>query len=241
MGCDIHFFAERRENERWVTCDRWEEEDGFLSVPYEEHLYSERNYDVFAMLANVRNGKGFGGGDTGEGFVPLALPRGIPEDCCPEYKRHWEELGEHNPSYCTVAELLAYDWTRETVKRGILDLSEYLRWRPWYQHYKEWPRTWSGGISGPGIVIHEAAEIDRALSGLDLWAVSRRREDDAVCHRLHVDVAELNHDDRNRVHVSVQWGTPYARAARTFLSETMPRLWRLGPPDQVRCLFYFDS
>lgn len=239
MGCDINFYVERRDGDRWVTCDRWTEEDGYLHA--HDQLVTERNYDLFAILANVRNGQGFAGIDTGEGFVPLAMPRGIPEDCCPEYKRLWEESGEHTPSYCTVAELLAYDWTRETLKRGILDLSEYLRWRPWYANYKEWPRSWSGGISGPGIVIRDAEEIDRALSGIDAWAISHRREDDAVCHRLHVDPKELENDNGNRVHVRAQWGTTYARCARTFLSETMPKLWRLGAPEQVRCLFFFDS
>lgn len=241
MGCDIHFYVERREDDRWVTCDRWVEEDGIMQVPYTEHLCSERNYDLFAILANVRNGLGFAGVETGEGFIPLAMPRGIPEDCCPEYKRTWEEMGEHTPSYCTVAELLAYDWTRETLKRGIVDLSEYLRWRPWYANYKEWPRSWSGGVSGPGIVIREATEVDRALAGIDPWAISHRREDDAVCHRLHVERSELEHNDRNRVHVTAEWGATYSRCARTFLSETMPKLWRLGQPEQVRCLFYFDS
>ncbi len=241
MGCDIHFYVERRENDRWVTCDRWVEEDGIIDVPYGESLYDERNYDLFAILAGVRNGRGFARDDTGEGFVPLAAPRGVPEDCCPEYKRLWEEAGEHTPSHCTVAELLAYDWTRETTKGGILDLSEYLRWRPHYASHKEWPRVWSSGIGGPGIVIREAQEIEQALEGIDAWEIAHRRQDDAVSHRLHVSVAELEYNHRNRVHVHAQWKATYGRCARTFLSATMPKLWRLGHPAQVRCLFYFDS
>ena len=39
----------------------------------------------------------------------------------------------------------------------------------------------------------------------------------------------------------ITWGVSYTEAAREFLSETMPRLWRLGRPDQVRCLFFFDN
>src|SRR5215469_11787636 len=35
-------------------------------------LYGWRNYDLFAILAGVRNGSGFGGCDTGDPVVPIA-------------------------------------------------------------------------------------------------------------------------------------------------------------------------
>lgn len=39
----------------------------------------------------------------------------------------------------------------------------------------------------------------------------------------------------------VQWGIPYYRAAGTFLSETIWRLMRLGNPEDVRIVFWFDN
>lgn len=247
MGTDINFYTERRDGDRWVTCDEWigESEDEYR-VPYGKHMCEDRNYDLFAILAGVRNGHGFAGVDTGEGFVPIAAPRGVPDDCCAEFRRFVDEGGiEHTPSYCTVAELLAYDWTRETTKRGILDLSEYLRWRPWRDNYGEFPRSWSGGVSGPGIVIREQTEIDAALEGLDPWQVSHRRLDAEVCRRLGVDVPELvatgDLISSQRQHVRCAWRAPYYRCVGSFLTETMPRLWRLGRPEDVRCVFFFDS
>jgi hypothetical protein len=40
----------------------------------------ERSYDTFAMLANVRNGRGFAGIKTSDGFPFIAEPRGLPDD-----------------------------------------------------------------------------------------------------------------------------------------------------------------
>lgn len=151
-----------------------------------------------------------------------------------------------------MADLLAYDWTQETTKSGVLSLQEYLQWRAFYTHDREWPRSWSGSISGPGIVIHEAKKIEAALAGLDVWSVANRRGITAaeIADRLSVPRVEVPKDReegggmwgyRQNHHVRAEWQASYARCAGKFLSETMPRLWRLGKPDDVRCVFYFDS
>ena len=98
MGCDIHLIAEvRNGNGTWHLvpnfdrpCDRCEATGHYpdgracYRCKGEGHLvddhYSDRSYDVFAMLADVRNGSGFAGVVTGEGFLPLAL-RGYPQAC----------------------------------------------------------------------------------------------------------------------------------------------------------------
>lgn len=76
MGCDIHLTVEAFRDGSWRCvpndCGDW---------------YDNRNYDVFAILADVRNGSGFAGVSTGEGFAPIAPRRGIPADACVEYLR----------------------------------------------------------------------------------------------------------------------------------------------------------
>ena len=42
-------------------------------------------------------------------------------------------------------------------------------------------------------------------------------------------------------YTKVEWEEPYYRGATYFLSETLPRLWRLGPPDDVRIVFWFEG
>lgn len=68
MGTDIHLMLQVKQGGNWLDiepCAGW-------SRP--------RNYDLFAILANIRNGSGFAGVPTGEGFVPISEPRGIPQD-----------------------------------------------------------------------------------------------------------------------------------------------------------------
>src|SRR5215475_2639659 len=59
MGCDIHFYVERKDDDKWVTADKWmpdpyadEGEEPRLIVDHDDCFYGERNYDLFAMLAD---------------------------------------------------------------------------------------------------------------------------------------------------------------------------------------------
>jgi len=54
MGCDIHLFVEKRTNGKWECLNELENDDGYLSTPYEKEIYHERNYSLFALLADVR-------------------------------------------------------------------------------------------------------------------------------------------------------------------------------------------
>ncbi len=118
MGCDIHFYVERKVDNVWCSADRWEpnpdaDEEGqpSLTITYSERFYSDRNYDLFSILADVRNGSGFAGCDTGDGFVPIDEPRGLPADVSEEVLADsisWNGDG-HSHSWFTVAELFEYD------------------------------------------------------------------------------------------------------------------------------------
>ena len=104
MGTDIHFYVERRNGKGWVSCDTWEDDEyepGRKTVPFHQHFYDTRNYDLFAILANVRNGRGFAGTDTGDGFVPLCEPRGLPDDMSAELVKEAEGC-DHTPSWVTL-------------------------------------------------------------------------------------------------------------------------------------------
>src|SRR4051794_16548380 len=111
MGCDIHFYVEKKdENGNWQSADAWETEDGYdcPSIPYKKRFYSGRNYDLFGILADVRNGRGFAGVKTGDGFVPIAEPRGLPDDASPKIKADCDRWGVdgHSHSYLSLSELL---------------------------------------------------------------------------------------------------------------------------------------
>ena len=121
MGCDIHIFLERKNNKnRWID-----------SMIYENSVYGEgfkplsdygRDYTLFATLAGVR-------GDN-----PIKYPKGIPEDCSPEYRKLCEDWGDdgHSHSYFTLRELLDAapnysEYRKQSLDGFILHLNNIIK------------------------------------------------------------------------------------------------------------------
>lgn len=245
MGCDIHLYVERRDNGKWLTCDTWEkrEDDDNTHVPYQKSFYHDRNYDLFAIFADVRNGRGFAGCKIGDGFNPIARPRGIPDDCCKEYRERAEAYGEdgHSHSWLTVAEIMAYDWTQVTAKEGCVTPSEWARWK-----IDGRPHSWSGGVAGNGVVHVKPEQMERAVRhfvGTRLWDMIR--DDGPLTRQVSVHLGGAEREGSAEwactAYTVVRWEIPYYDAGANFLGETLPRLWRLGKPDDVRIVFFFDN
>lgn len=193
MGCDIHLIVQRREgaDAPWQTVEvsyDCPECDGTGTAVYQNEVrqcfdcrgtkrqsgYGERNYDVFAQLANVRNGRGFAGCLTGEGFVPIAEPRGLPEGVPRGGDDDSDEpwLGDHSFSWLLLAELLAYDLDRVTVHYGIVSRAVYDRW-----DRKGPPSDWCGAVWGSPVTIgsDEEARAGKPMSYVRVsWATSYR-------------------------------------------------------------------
>jgi len=125
MGCDIHIYAEVKENGEWekvgpVFDDPYYAPERPLSdwnQPKIDQPYVGRNYDLFAILADVRNGRGFAGVPTGTGFVPIAAPRGLPNDVTPGVEAQADSWGRdgHSHSWLLLSELQGYDWDQVTT------------------------------------------------------------------------------------------------------------------------------
>jgi len=186
MGCDIHLFCETREpGGKWVltpvtteclSCNGTgkiksrkvggEFDDCYMCEGTKQiQGYQDRNYDLFAILANVRNGYGFAGVPTGEGFIPIADPRGLPEDISDELVRLansddiWKEfrdkygagwLGDHSWSWITLEELLSNDWDRYTVHRGHVEIPTWIEWK---DSGDKFPKQWSGACWGGNVRV----------------------------------------------------------------------------------------
>ena len=91
MGTDIHMACEVKRNDKWelvtdkVFKNHWYEPNSEYRWAKEEYTnipYDNRCYNLFAILAGVRNGRGFAGCKTGEEFNPISAPKGYPEDMC---------------------------------------------------------------------------------------------------------------------------------------------------------------
>lgn len=243
MGCDIHLYVERRDHTKdtveakapWVTADTWtdsEYEDGVKDVAYYDHYYTGRSYDLFAVLADVRNGRGFAGVKTGSGFNPISSPRGVPDDACPEYRDAVERWGAdgHSHSHLTLAELLAYDWTQTTEHRGYVDVGQWARWK-----LRGKPESWAGGVGGDSTRILEEAQVSAAATatGVSMY--------DLVHGRGGAVEKVTAYCGGGRIYTDVRWTEPYYRSCSHFWSECVPRLLRLGRPDCVRLVFFFDN
>ena len=96
MGCDIHLHTEVKIDGKWYTY-------GTPNV--------RRNYDVFAKMANVRNGDGE--------IDPIAEPKGLPEDCSKvtTVKAEYWEADAHPHSWLGAEEICELEeWYEETFK-----------------------------------------------------------------------------------------------------------------------------
>ena len=239
MGCDIHLYVEKRVGGKWVTADTWELDKDYdppaMVVPYEKRFYTGRNYNLFAMLADVRNGRGFAGIKTGEGFNPIHEPKGLPDDISVEVGREavrWAGDG-HSHSWLTIRELLEYDWTQETMLEGDLHALEFEEWERYDRRKGESPRSWAGSISGTEIkrmdedrlrelIAKKKTELETAKISGKAWEDEMRKEFGSI----------ITHSC---------WSVPYYKCAEPFLSEFLPRMWRLGKPEDVRIVFFFDN
>lgn len=235
MGCDIHFYTEKRnvETGKWeFVGDVTREGEGDEQWVSGTSLYDGRSYNLFAILANVRNGRGFAGCKTGEGFMPISEPRGIPDDASPEYREiaeRWDCDG-HSHSFHTLRQLLDYDWTQSTQLQGWLDLPTWLDWSRWARQQGLGPESYSGSVSGQTVKHLTTEEMDKLVEGKIY---------------LRGDERAAFVDQHQSTYAQAFWQVPYYRAAGGFMSETIPQLLALAGgvegADNVRIVFFFDN
>ena len=228
MGCDIHMYAETRKdiNSPWEKVGRifpneyydpkvvnTIDDDGYQwNAEFTDQPYTGRNYDLFAILANVRNGRGFAGIKTGEGFNFISHPKGLPVNVSSEIKDisdGWDCDG-HSHSWFTVQELKGFDWGQLTMQRGVITLSEYQSLKA---SDKSEPNSWCGSISGPNIVVIDEDEVEDYLQK----------------------------PSTKDIHVNYHWGSMYNESCDFFLKNTLPTLESLGDTENVRIVFFFDN
>lgn len=223
MGCDIHIYAEKRVDGKWVTADKWEPseyDDGSMCVPFDEQLCPGRNYQLFAILADVRNGYGFGGVDTGDALVPIDALRGLPDDVSTEVKTESDGWGGdgHSHSFFTVQELLEYDWTQIATLRGWVTAKAYETWQRCIS-FRPAPPSSCGGVSGLSIRHVTESEMRELIKG----------------------GVEQSSEDLRSTYCKIHWKISYSQQCPEFWSETIPTLLQIGKPEDVRIVFWFDN
>jgi len=247
MGCDIHLHVERRDEEgKWVFEDvrEYPPEIAYASWDKDKRWprwYHGRNYACFAILANVRNGYGFAGVPTGEGYKHMADPRGLPDDVSEAVQTESIEWGMdgHSHSWFTLAELQAYDMNQGTVRFGVISLGQYKAW----DRNGAPPGGWSGAVSGADIQTISMPQADEVLEKYPDYPAFEG-DAGAVLGIADTDGEKIN---GARLFVAVQWRESYADAAPDFVrlrDVVLPAVVSkrgLASSQDVRAVFWFDN
>ena len=219
MGCDIHPAIEFREakGKPWQAVmqknpnhGKWEGEEAMTAS-----LDIWRDYNLFAILGNVRNGRGVAGIRTGGGYEPMSDNRGIPDDISPEAKGALSD--EHSATWVTLREILFYDWQRVTTHEGVVDSTTFQRW----DRMKEWqprPDSHCGGVFGGRSKIVSNEEMRAAIE------------------RTDPELPYLN--------TRVEWQESYAEGGKKLWTDVLPQMLAFGKQvgyDNVRLVMDFDS
>lgn len=243
MGCDIHLVVEvRNENGEWERAlpppearDPWLVEQaakldtGSRYKDREKYVwFDDRNYNLFAILADVRNGFD---------FVPISEPRGLPDDLSPEVQKIADgmddeesndvSLGDHSQSWLTLKELLDYDWGRGTTEGGWVDVKNFLVWQR-----EGCPRSWSQSVGG-GQVEHLSWRDMKRYIEADYIKFSGDGES-------YTSVFDAIAGPR-RYFAYVEWPIDGTQVSERFHKVFIPALQKLGKSEDVRIVFGFDS
>lgn len=232
MGCDIHCALEVKIKGTWKAqlfpnkyFGKYGDERE-LTVIFD---VGGRNYDLFAILGNVRNGSGFAGVKTGDGFSFITDCRGVPADIDPATKEALSE--EHSASWLTVKELLNFDWTQSSGHQGWVRASEFESW----DRTKEWkpvPYEYCGGVDGHNVVKISENEMRVLVKKV---VASYKNFNEA---KEELDTTYYSH------YCLLHWTELYSEAVGSFWVVTMPKLLKLANEhgaENVRLVFDFDS
>ena len=205
MGCDIHTVMQVKRKNGWKTI-------------YSNVGGEDRDYNSFAVLADVRNGSGFAGVKTGDGWVPIDFPRGLPEDFVTvgydltapnaphipggevylDFNHTYQEegdftqwMGDHIHSYVSLQEI---EWWIEKAmperytRTGVVELEEFIRIKD--KKLKR-PNNWSGGVFGGGTKTVDASEFDPKDNTITHIRIQWTEEAHRVLHYLKKVVREM--------------------------------------------------
>lgn len=259
MGCDIHVSCEVKENGIWKKNKEKVFYNSFSDFFDDKESYSEnpermRDYDWFAVLADVRNGIGFAGIKTGDGFDVISYPRGLPQDITKESfyevnlvnfddleeeekeEMNKDELGNyeklelcvdnHSPSYIHLDEFENFDWeNKQTFSRGCFNLEQYKK----YLKENIFPQYFCADISGPNVYI---IDEEKAIDVIN----NNKKEIEHNGEKISID--------KNNIYVDLEWPVNYKERFSKNIDLWVKPMKKLRDEygyEDVRIIFAFDN
>lgn len=196
MGCDIHTRVEyMNHNEDWVCGDffrinpYYSGKDPYATNPYSVvEVCDDRNYELFAVLANVRNY---------DDLPYIDEPRGIPDNACALTRRDYREWGRdaHSASYFTLKELI--DWNKSASSKvqrsGMVSPEDAAM----LDSTGKTPEVWCGFTTDERWVCREWEEEYKPLDHL-IAELKRRGEDLRLWYDFHSEEEVLERAEKLR-------------------------------------------
>lgn len=234
MGTDIHCAIEYKLEGHWralLVPNPWHIKYPDEEVEFRPQLEVPRNYDVFSVLANVRNGYGFAGCPTSRGFPFISDHRGFPDDLSEDVSSilHDKWGGDHSDTWVSLPELLAYDWSVPITKVGVVSAKEFRLWD--VAIYDKAPREWCNGMTGGGVVNLTNEEMRAMLKG-------KKWEEIVAMSTFE------NPKDGPMYYTRLEWQQTVAQCTPEIWTHILPDMLRMGRQfgdNNVRLVMNFDS
>ena len=152
MGTDIFSACEVRKNGKWTYNRKkifplWDDKKTNIPIIY-------RDYNLFAVLANVRNGVGFAGVTTGDEFNYIDEPRGLPDGISDAAKKKLFQ-GGYGESWYTLTELKNFNWLQLHKTLGVVSYDEYEKTAA----IGERPNSWCSWVGGKDVIIVDESQF----------------------------------------------------------------------------------
>lgn len=237
MGCGIHVVVETKGKR-----GAWS---------FKEKLPLSRNYDLFAILANVRNRMWSKPKDT---LVFISAPKGVPPDVSKRSQKALSDEDYHSHSYLTLRELVEFDWNRAEHKTAFVTDIEFALMRyegtvvprcPLFDPVSSETSLsdMERRIVSPDFIEHlkRMIRLENVAGNTDAYSIKEiERLEALLCHTEHsLDVSIV--DEWTGGVVKVEWEETYAMKVDEFFTDTIPHLKSIGDLDDVRIVFAFDS
>lgn len=198
-----------------------------------ESWFHDRNYIVFSILADVRNGISANpfiddSPATGHYVIPIDDPRGFPEDLS-DGGLKWLDIhgGDHSDSWLSLPEVFRFDWANTPVAyAGLVTPSEFRRFQ-----LEGKPNDWYSGAWGSNIVKISNEEMDLKIRA-GFFTIDLEADDWGGQRNMGLDGKQY--------YTNLRWTTPAGDAADHFLA-AMKRLAMFVGERETRIVFNFDS
>jgi hypothetical protein len=231
MGMDITVYQESRTPAgKWICRDDMSGRDvgsdgGIITVHNWEHaVYTGRNGRLMELLTGQYN--------YGDEITRFPFDRGIPNDASIEVRKVAEEGrqgGNFYFSWLTAREILDYDWTQRIEQSTKISAEAYWWWNRRDRRRSRGP----GSDHSFSLFLNEVPEAELQER---LLTIESQFNMDA-----RSSIPEIIRSQLGDVCCKVTWSEPLHILCADFWYETIPRLLRLGKPEDVRIIYWFSS